>query len=71
MTTATLNWLSKKVPRFTELDEEEQEQFSDFLLLWSLFEGTELGTYGSPPKIRQYVSELGRNGKLQDVEVST
>lgn len=65
MTSETLKWLSQRVPRFAALTATEQAHLSDFLILWSLFEGTELSTRGNIQAIRRYVSDLERNSNWE------
>lgn len=61
MTPETTEWLSHKVPGFSELSDEEKNAIVDFSFLWGLFEGTKMDGMCNVPRIRQYVEQLAAN----------
>lgn len=60
----TLRWLRQMVPGFDRLSTAERVAVRDFSLLWSLFEGTVLGTSASANSIVGAVSALRDQGRL-------
>lgn len=68
MTPETLEWLSNRVPGFTNLSSEERDAIVDFSFLWSLFEGKVMDGRCDVPRIRNYVLGLEQQGRLQIID---
>ncbi|GIT97297.1 hypothetical protein [Sulfurovum sp. TSL1] len=66
MSPETKEWLSARVPTFTNLDTDEQNSIYDFTLLWSMFEGEKLSGYCNMRKIREYADELTEANQLSN-----
>ncbi len=71
MSPETKEWLSKKVPIFTNLPEDEQNAIYDFTLIWSLFEGEELAGFCNMDKIRTYATKLEQESKLPNAKTNS
>lgn len=67
MTPETLEWLSIKVPGFTNLSAEERDAIDDFSFLWSLFEGKVMGGRCDVPRIRRFVQRLEQEDRLSEI----
>jgi hypothetical protein len=59
-----IDWLRLNVPGFDALSDDERAAIRDFAMLWSLFEGTVLGTRGSAKALISLVDELDSRGAI-------
>ena len=59
-----IRWLRQMVPDFDQLSDAELTAIRDFPLLWSLFEGTVLGTSANANSILGAVNALRDHGRL-------
>ena len=57
-------WLERTQPGFEHVSAEERAAIRDFALLWSLYEGTVLGTWGNAGTIVADVTSLKASGRL-------
>jgi hypothetical protein len=60
-----VKWLCARAPGFAALQQEERDAIMHFALLWSLFEGTVLGTHASAASIIDVSSRWEVEGRLQ------
>ncbi|QUS40611.1 hypothetical protein RPMA_18540 [Tardiphaga alba] len=60
-----IDWLRVNVPGFEALCEDERAAIRDFSMLWSLFEGTVLGTRGSTKMLLSLVDKLDSLGAIK------
>jgi hypothetical protein len=62
--TSPIDWMCEKAPGFAELSNDERDAIMHFSLLWSLFEGTALGTHASADRILGLSHEWASTGRL-------
>jgi len=67
MTPETLEWLSIKVPGFSNLTEEGRDAIDDFSFLWSLFEGKVMDGRCDVPRLRRYAQRLEQKDRLNEI----
>lgn len=70
LTPETMAWLSKKVPEFSKLGEDERKVIYDFSFLWSLFEGSVLNCHCNIRVIKKLVSNLEQQNRLAGIDIS-
>lgn len=70
MSPETKEWLSNRVPTFTNLSKAEQDSIYDFTLIWSLFEGEILEGFCNMTKIRAYATKLEDENKLSNIQTT-
>ena len=68
MTPETMDWLRRKVPEFSQLEENERAAIYDFSFLWSLFEGSVLNCQCNVPNIRRFAEQTESKIRLNDVD---
>lgn len=57
-------WLRTNVPNFNALSSEERRAIRDFSVLWSLFEGVQLGARGNAKTLEAFAVRHQTNGTL-------
>ncbi len=65
-----MNWITQKVPEFSQLRDDEREAVNDFSFLWSLFEGSVLNCHCNVDKIRRFVRNLEQTNRLATISMS-
>jgi hypothetical protein len=55
-------WLEGHVPGFAALSDYERDAIADFSILWSLFEGRQLGTQASPTALKRFAASKIASG---------